>query len=229
MWEETKDIFYADWDFLPLKTYTNIHEGNALTMDWNKIIPSYACHYIMGNPPFVGYTLQSKSQKEDLKQLFKDVRNLDYVAGWFLKACGFIANTNVEVAFVATNSIIQGEQVISIWKNIMKRYNIVFNFAYRTFKWNSEASEKAHVYVVIIGFSDKKFLIKNKKIYTGDSFKLVQHINPYLLDMDDIFIQERSKPLGTKKIIIKGSQPTDHGNLILKKRKRRISFKRTKN
>ncbi len=163
MWEETKDIFYADWDFLPLKTYTNIHEGNALTMDWNKIIPSYACHYIMGNPPFVGYTLQSKSQKEDLKQLFKDVRNLDYVAGWFLKACGFIANTNVEVAFVATNSIIQGEQVISIWKNIMKRYNIVFNFAYRTFKWNSEASEKAHVYVVIIGFSDKKFLIKNKK------------------------------------------------------------------
>lgn len=122
MLEETKDIFYADWDFLPLKTYTHIHEGNALTMDWNNVIPNYACHYIMGNPPFVGYGLQTKEQKQDIKNIYVDENNkplrnagkIDFVAGWYYKAAQYIYKTNIQVAFVSTNSITQGDQVYPV-------------------------------------------------------------------------------------------------------------------
>lgn len=105
MLEETKDIFYADWDFLPLKTYTHIHEGNALTIDWNNVIPNYVCSYIMGKPPFIGYKLQNASQKADLKDLNIKAKSVDYVTGWYYKACSYMKDTKIKTAFVSTNSI----------------------------------------------------------------------------------------------------------------------------
>ena len=216
MMKETQDLVYApNWDFLPLKTYTKIHEGNALRMDWNKILPNYACHFVMGNPPFLGYTQQSKEQKADLEPLFGKIHNIDYVAGWYAKACDYIQGTKIQVAFVSTNSITQGEQVLSVWQNLMSKYDITFNFAYRSFKWNSEASQQAHVHVVIIGFSDTQTQKKEKFIYNNSKVTQVKNINPYLVGMDNIFIQKRSEPLNAEIQINKGNQPTDHGNLLL--------------
>lgn len=216
MMKETQDLLYApDWDFLPLKTYTKIHEGNALRMDWNKILPNYACHFVMGNPPFLGYTQQNKEQKADLEPLFGKIHNIDYVAGWYAKACDYIQGTKIQVAFVSTNSITQGEQVLSVWQNLMSKYDITFNFAYRSFKWNSEASQQAHVHVVIIGFSDTQTQKKEKFIYNNSKVTQVKNINPYLVGMDNIFIQKRSEPLNAEIQINKGNQPTDHGNLLL--------------
>lgn len=216
MMKETQDLVYApDWDFLPLKTYTKIHEGNALRMDWNKILPNYACHFVMGNPPFLGYTQQNKEQKADLEPLFGKIHNIDYVAGWYAKACDYIQGTKIQVAFVSTNSITQGEQVLSVWQNLMSKYDITFNFAYRSFKWNSEASQQAHVHVVIIGFSDTQAQKKEKFIYNNSKVTQVKNINPYLVGMDNIFIQKRSEPLNAEIQINKGNQPTDHGNLLL--------------
>ena len=216
MMKETQDLVYApDWDFLPLKTYTKIHEGNALRMDWNKILPNYACHFVMGNPPFLGYTQQNKEQKADLEPLFGKIHNIDYVAGWYAKACDYIQGTKIQVAFVSTNSITQGEQVLSVWQNLMSKYDITFNFAYRSFKWNSEASQQAHVHVVIIGFSDTQTQKKEKFIYNNSKVTQVKNINPYLVGMDNIFIQKRSEPLNAEIQINKGNQPTDHGNLLL--------------
>lgn len=216
MMKETQDLVYApDWDFLPLKTYTKIHEGNALRMDWNKILPNYACHFVMGNPPFLGYTQQNKEQKADLEPLFGKIHNIDYVAGWYAKACDYIQGTKIQVAFVSTNSITQGEQILSVWQNLMSKYDITFNFAYRSFKWNSEASQQAHVHVVIIGFSDTQAQKKEKFIYNNSKVTQVKNINPYLVGMDNIFIQKRSEPLNAEIQINKGNQPTDHGNLLL--------------
>ena len=216
MMKETQDLVYApNWDFLPLKTYTKIHEGNALRMDWNKILPNYACHFVMGNPPFLGYTQQNKEQKADLEPLFGKIHNIDYVAGWYAKACDYIQGTKIQVAFVSTNSITQGEQVLSVWQNLMSKYDITFNFAYRSFKWNSEASQQAHVHVVIIGFSDTQTQKKEKFIYNNSKVTQVKNINPYLVGMDNIFIQKRSEPLNAEIQINKGNQPTDHGNLLL--------------
>lgn len=226
MWEETKDIFYADWDFLPLKTYINIHEGNALLMDWNKIIPNYACHYIMGNPPFIGYTQQNKMQKKDLKALFCKAKNIDYVTGWYIKASQYIQKNNIQVAFVSTNSITEGEQVSAIWVNLKEKYNIEINFAYRTFVWDSEASEKAHVHVVIIGFSYRKYAWKTKKLYIDNHYRLEKHINFYLLPMEDIFVKKHQKPLNGNLIAKRGSQPTDGGNLILSEKEKNSLIKK---
>lgn len=217
MMEETKDIFYANWQFLPLKTYTHIHEGNALKMDWNKVIEAYGCHFIMGNPPFLGYTQQNKEQKADLEPLFGKTHNIDYVAGWYAKACDYIKGTNAQVAFVSTNSITQGEQVLSIWQNLMTKYDITINFAYRTFKWNSEATQKAHVHVVIISFSNKKSQKQDKCIYDGTKIIKAKHINPYLIAMEDVFIEKHRTPLNAENKITKGSSPTDHGYLLLNK------------
>lgn len=216
MMKETQDLVYApDWDFLPLKTYTKIHEGNALKMGWNKVLPNYACHYVIGNPPFLGYTQQNKEQKADLEPLFGKIHNIDYVAGWYAKACDYIQGTKIQVAFVSTNSITQGEQILSVWQNLMSKYDITFNFAYRSFKWNSEASQQAHVHVVIIGFSDTQAQKKEKFIYNNSKVTQVKNINPYLVGMDNIFIQKRSEPLNAEIQINKGNQPTDHGNLLL--------------
>lgn len=215
--KETSAIAGRAIDFLPLKTNAYIHEGNALRIDWSEVIAPEKLNYIMGNPPFVGYTYQSKEQKEDLAAIMKDFgSNIDYVAGWYMKAAQMMAqNPAIRAALVSTNSITQGEQVAAIWKPLFEQYGIHFDFAYRTFRWDSEADIKAHVHCVIIGFS----ITDNpapKRLYLPDgTYSQCANINGYLLDAPDIFIVNRKKPLCDVPEMVKGSQPTDGGNLIL--------------
>ena len=173
--------------------------------------------YIMGNPPFVGYTFQSEEQKEDLVNIDSNIgKNIDYVAGWYIKASRLIQNTHTKCAFVSTNSISQGEQVSAIWKPICEKNNIQFDFAYRTFVWDSESSQKAHVHCIILGFSDKTSFQKEKIIFDESGQKnIVKNINPYLFDATTIFIEKRKQPLCNVSKMNKGSQPTDGGNLII--------------
>lgn len=216
MMKETQDLLYApDWNFLPLKTYTKIHEGNALRMDWNKVLPNYACHFIISNPPFVGARLQSKEQKEDLKKVFgkqKGLGNMEYVDGWYKLACDYMKGTKIKASFVSTNSVVQGDQVSLLWKNIFADKNFNFNFAYRTFKWNSEVKDKAHVHVVIIGFSYVHN--QNKVIFSELGLPtIVKNINAYLIDSNNVFITDRTEPLNAKQEIVFGSMPNDSGYL----------------
>ena len=173
--------------------------------------------YIIGNPPFVGYTFQSDRQKEDLEIVDSKInKNIDYVVGWYIKASRLIKNTKTKCAFVSTNSITQGEQVAEVWKPLFENYNIQFDFAYRTFIWDSESVQKAHVHCVILGFSDRNSIQKSKFIFDENGNRLtVKNINPYLLDAPTVFIEKRKVPLCNVSKINKGSQPTDGGNLIL--------------
>ena len=212
MLRETERIIKHEIDFLPLKSYTNIAEGNALRMDWQSLVPANL-NYIMGNPPFVGYAYQTKEQKEDLTALMKGFgNNIDYVAGWYYKSSELIQNTNTRCALVSTNSITQGEQVAAIWKPMFEKFGIHFDFAYRTFRWDSEATLKAHVHCVIIGFSHVNVA---KVIYDNDKKKEAKNINGYLLDAPDVFIEKSSKPLCDVPPMIRGSSPIDDGNLLL--------------
>jgi hypothetical protein len=222
MLEETKDIFFAaKWHFLPLKTYTHIHEGNALTMDWNDVIPDYACHYIMGNPPFIGARIMRAQQKDDLKNVcgkIKGIGNLDYVSGWYFKAAEYIQNTKIKVCFVSTNSITQGEQVPILWKHLMDDFNIVINFAYRTFVWNSEAKDKAHVHVVIIEFELKD---SSKKVIYDESGrpKIVKEIDGYLLEAPNVVIENRTTPICSFAPQARsGNKPIDGGYYLFDKK-----------
>ena len=270
MLAETERIVHQDIDFLPLKPYHNIREGNALRMDWDVIelpndIPTihiknahliyeeeanwkagepvidlkeanlivgdyqrgfksntkrYEIHYdyIIGNPPFVGYTFQSERQKEDLSIVCRECgKNIDYVAGWYHKAARLMQHSKVKAALVSTNSITQGEQVAAIWKLLIEQYGLRIDFAYSTFQWDSEASLKAHVHCVIVGFSSLYSPEpKEKTIFDGKRIIKADNINPYLLDAPTVFVDKRKKPLckGVPQMM-KGSQPTDGGNLIL--------------
>ena len=209
MLQETQEIIHQPLDFLPLKSYANIFEGNALRLDWNKIAPQV--NFIMGNPPFVGTKYQTAVQKADILNLCKDLKPLDYVTGWFFKASQFMENNSARAAFVATNSITQGEQVTPLWK-VLKSH---IDFAHKTFKWDSESTDKAAVHCVVIGFSvaDNP---KPKIIFDGDKKIFAEHINGYLQDAPDIFIEKRKAPLDkSAPPMRKGNQPTDGGNLIL--------------
>ena len=216
MMKKTEEIFHMNLDFLPLKSYTNIVEGNALRIDWNEVIPSSDLNYIMGNPPFIGQSMRSKSQTEDMKRVFAQSKaggKLDYVAGWFKKSADFMNGNQIETAFVSSNSICQGESVNLLWEMLYKE-GIFINFAYTTFKWTSEAKEKAAVMCVIVGFSNKNKLVKY--LYTGDRYKKVDHINAYLKSAPDVFIKNRSKSInkGLSKVV-QGSPPGDNGRLLL--------------
>ena len=218
MLNETERIIHQDIDFLPLKSYTNITEGNALRIDWETVVPKDHLNYIIGNPPFVGHQWRSESQQEDMRMVFNDAQKhgkLDYVACWYKKAAYLMQNTTVKCAFVSTNSITQGESVAALWSLLFGKYRAEIQFAYRTFSWTSEASLKAAVHCVIIGFTCIQS--DNKKIlFDGDRMNYVNHINGYLIGAPDIFIQSRGKPLNPQlPIMSKGSQPTDGGNLLL--------------
>ena len=202
-------------DFLPLKSYTNIIEGNALRIDWNDVVDKNELNYIMGNPPFVGARLINDNQRKDVEYIFnnwKNSGNLDYVSCWYKKSIDFIKNTCIEVALVSTSSIVEGEAVGLLWKPLMKD-KIFINFAYTSFKWNSEAKDTAQVYCVIIGFS--YIQRKDKTIFSNGISKNVEHINAYLTDAPDIFVERISKPLCNIPKMHKGCQPTDGGNLII--------------
>ena len=269
MLAETEKIVHQDIDFLPLKSYHNIREGNALRMEWNVIeckdglpqslppkaiptsipqpdfvpevinrevvrpnvelltyseaprTPGYYVFYdfIMGNPPFVGANMMNDEQRADLRYIFgtkwKNIGEMDYVSGWYKKAAEIMRiNHNTRTALVSTNSICQGEQVANLWKPIYEQYGININFAYRTFRWDSEATLKAHVHCVIVGFGceDNK---SSKVIFDNDTKREVKNINAYLMDAPNVFVESRSKPLCNVPAIRKGNQPTDGGNLII--------------
>ena len=271
MLAETERIVHKDIDFLPLKPYHNIREGNALRMDWNVIelpndIPTihiknahliyeeeakwkvgepvidlneanlivgdyqrgfksktnrYEIHYdyIIGNPPFVGANTMNDDQRADLRHIFgdkwKNIGEMDYVTGWYMKAARLMYGTNTHTALVSTNSISQGEQVANLWKPLFEQQGIHINFAYRTFRWDSEATLKAHVHCVIIGFSyaDNPNIVK--RIFDNDKEREVSNINAYLMDAPNVYVESRSKPLYNVPPIRKGNQPTDGGNLII--------------
>ena len=222
MLEETKDIVFANIDFLPLKSYTNIVEGNALEIDWETVVPKDKLSYIIGNPPFLGYSLQSPKQKADLLSVYVDENGkpyktagkIDFVSAWYFKASHIMRNTSIRTALVSTNSITQGEQVASVWKPLYERFGIHIDFAYRTFKWNSEAKNKAAVHCVIIGFSTSDNP-QNKVIYDDKAKIIAKQINPYLIDGDLIFIDSRTKPICRVSPMVYGSKPTDGGYLFL--------------
>ena len=209
MMHETEEIISKDLDFLPLKTNAYIKEGNALRIDWETVVPKSELNYIMGNPPFVGFTFMSSEQKEDIQNLFPGIKNLDFVSGWFKKASDYIKDTNIECGFVSTNSITQGETVSRLWESL----DIKINFAYQSFIWNSEVTLKAHVHCVIIGFAYQNRKIK--KLYQSDSCKIVKNINAYLCNAPDILISSRNKPLCNVPKMIYGNKPVDGGNLII--------------
>lgn len=222
MMKETEDVVHMSLDFLPLKTYANITEGNALRVDWETVVPKYKLSYIMGNPPFVGYSLQSKTQKEDILSVYVDEKGkpyktagkIDYVSGWYFKAAEMMKGTAIRSAFVSTNSITQGEQVAGVWKPLYDRFGIHIDFAHRTFRWDSEASLKAHVHCVIVGFS----IAPNRKLrqlYTAERVQYVDNINAYLVNAETVFIEARNHPISDVPVLQNGGKPTEGGFLIL--------------
>ena len=215
MMKETEDVVRMSLDFLPLKTNAHIVEGNALQMDWEDVVSKMQLNYIMGNPPFIGYTYQSTEQKADLQNTMAGIgKNIDYVSGWYFKAAQLMQSTAIRTAFVSTNSITQGEQVAGVWKPMFERLGIHIDFAHRTFRWDSEANLKAHVHCVIVGFS-VQMNPTEKLLFTSKQVQHVQNISPYLIDAPTLFIESRNKPLCNVPEICKGSQPTDGGNLIV--------------
>ena len=222
MMKETENIVHMSLDFLPLKSYANIAEGNALRLDWEGIVSKYELDYIMGNPPFVGYSLQSKEQMYDILSIYVDEKGkpyktsgkIDYVSGWYFKAAQLMQNTAIRTAFVSTNSITQGEQVAGVWKPLYDRFGIHIDFAHRTFRWDSEASLKAHVHCVIVGFSIAENQQK-KRLYTSERMQIVENINAYLLDAPLVFVESRNRVIADVPKMVYGNKPVDGGNLII--------------
>ena len=203
MLAETERIIQQEMDFLPLKSYTNIHEGNALRIDWESVVPKDHLNYIIGNPPFCGRRYRTKEQIDDVARFF-EYKDIDYVACWYWKAANLIQGTDARCAFVSTNSITQGEQVPALWENL----KVKIDFARRTFRWDSEASLKAHVHCVIIGFSAKGES-SSPVIYDGERIINATNINGYLMDAPDVYISLRSKPLSDVPLMRNGNVPLD--------------------
>ena len=220
MLHETEKIVGHEIDFLPLKTNAHIKEGNALRLDWNSVVPKEKLNYIMGNPPFVGASMMTAMQKNEAVEIFgkgKRVNSIDYVGAWYYKSVQIMAGTKIKAALVSTNSITQGEQVAPLWKKLIVENGLHILFAYRTFRWDSEADIKAHVHCVIIGFScnEDENKEKPKYIFSGKETYVAKEINPYLIDAPIVFIENRSKPISSIPILTKGNYPTDDGNFIL--------------
>ena len=221
MMKETGLMMFTHLDFLPLKHFDQIWEGNALRKDWNEVVPASELNYIMGNPPFIGARLMSKSQKDDMDHIFAGVKgagNLDYVTCWYKKCFDYMQDTKITAALVSTNSITQGEPVAILWRPLMEG-GLHIDFAYRTFIWDSEASMKAHVHCVIIGFSCS-LTKKNKVLFHDDVAERVNNINAYLVDAPDVFIDSRKKPLADVPPMVFGSMANDGGFLFLNKEER---------
>ena len=223
MFAETEGIINREMEFLPLHNNTNIHEANSLKLDWKHIISPKKLSYIIGNPPFLGYSDQSDEQKKEMLSIWKDENGkvysragkIDYVSAWYFKAAEFIQNTNIEVAFVSTNSIVQGEQVAPIWEPLFERFKININFAWTPFKWNSESSKKATVHCVILGFST--FKSKQCILYNNGVAKKVEKLSPYLIETDNILLESRTRPLDKQaKEMTTGNRPAGKALIIEK-------------
>ena len=218
MMKETEKILLVPLEFLPLKTNAFIVEGNALRVDWESVVPKSKLNYIMGNPPFVGARLMGKEQKADVNTIFpgwKNAGNLDYVCCWYKKAADIMQGTSVRSALVSTNSVSQGESVANLWKPLFDD-GVHIDFAYRTFRWDSEAKIKAHVHCVIIGFSVAASSTP-KKLFDGDRYQVANNINGYLLDGKNVFVESRSKPICNVPEIGIGNKPIDGGFYLFEK------------
>lgn len=209
---------------IPLKTSASIVHGNALQIDWNEVLPSITCNYIIGNPPFYGARNQNKEQKKEVLNVFSGIKGvgiLDYVCCWYKKASEYIKGRRIAVAFVSTNSITQGEQVGILWKHLLEDLGMHIQFAHQTFKWSNQASGKAQVFVVIIGFANTR--PKQAKLYEYETVRsepheiLVKNISGYLLATESIFIQRRSKPISNVPKMIKGNYYANSAGLIVEK------------
>lgn len=218
MLEETKNIVYGfDDDFLPLKSYVNITEGNALRIDWKDVVPPEKLSYIMGNPPFVGAMWSKGSQREDIAYVFPECEKkgqVDYVCGWYVKAAKYMNKTKIKCAFVSTNSVCQGQQVNLIWKPMLEQFQMKIDFCHHTFRWDSEANTKAQVHCIIVGFSHIS-VITRKYIFEGDYVEVVDKINGYLLNSENIFIENRKNQISGMPKMHMGVMARDGGNLIL--------------
>ena len=218
MMKETEKILLVPLEFLPLKTNAYIIEGNALRVDWESVVPKGKLNYIMGNPPFIGARLMGKEQKADVNTIFpgwKNAGNLDYVCCWYKKASDMMQGTSVRSALVSTNSVSQGESVANLWKPLFDD-GVHIDFAYRTFRWDSEAKIKAHVHCVIIGFSVAASSAP-KKLFDGDRYQVAENINGYLLDGENVFVESRSKPICNVPEIGIGNKPIDGGFYLFEK------------
>ncbi|WP_461257868.1 class I SAM-dependent DNA methyltransferase [Treponema sp. R80B11-R83G3] len=217
---------------IPLTAAASIHHANALTLDWESVISKNELSYILGNPPFLGKKEQSTQQKHELETIYhnlKGCRVLDYVTCWYKKAAQYIQGTEIECAFVSTNSICQGEQVPVLWPELMNKHGIKLNFAHQTFKWSNEARGKAAVHCVIIGFSLNERNIKKIYHYTDvaglPTETNVNQINAYLVDGPTVFIDSRSEPICKVPVMAYGSMPIDDGHLILSEEEADILIK----
>lgn len=215
MMQETEQIIHQSLEFFPLVSYANIVEADALDIEWEGVMQKGKPDYIMGNPPFIGAMMMTPEQRTQLKNVvgeLKGVGEMDYVVAWYFKAAQYIQNSAVECAFVSTNSICQGQQAVTVWKPLFEK-GVRIQFAYRTFRWDSEANIKAHVHCVIVGFSlsDRKI----KRLYDGARVKTVGNINAYLSDSDNIFIDSRSTPLCKVPPMHFGNMPRDNGGFVL--------------
>ena len=219
MLEQTSEIMDMWIEPLPLKSNENIICGNALRMDWNEVLPAEECSYIIGNPPFNGARTMSAEQKKDLQSVAQHVRNnydLDYVGGWYIKTCDMIdRNPAIKAALVSTNSICQGTQPGDLWAYLLENRQLEILFAYRTFIWNSEATDKAHVHCVIVGFAKKGHAAEEKLLFEDGNILKANNINGYLLDAPDVFVHDRKTPLSDVPEMSNGNQPRDGGHLLM--------------
>jgi hypothetical protein len=206
---------------LPLKKAATIVHGDALEKDWEDIVSKKKLSFILGNPPFIGSKIMKQSQRDQIVKQFEDADGsgvLDYVSGWYIKAAKYIQGTNIKVAFVSTNSIVQGEQTSILWGHMLHKYNIKIHFAHRTFKWSNEAKGNAAVYCVIVGFAS--FDTPNKSIFEYEDIKGEAHeikaknINPYLVDAKDLLIEKKSNPICNVPKMSFGNMPLDGGPFI---------------
>jgi len=217
-----RDMFGEYYVRIPLRASPSIVCANSLRTDWERVVPKNELSYILGNPPFVGFYLMNESQKEDMSMIFEGDKNtgvLDFVTAWYKKAAEYIQGTDIEVSFVSTNSICQGESVAPLWNLLFNKYGIKINFAHQTFRWNNEARGKAAVFCVIVGFGLKDR--KSKKLYhyiDVDSEPIessASQINAYLVDAPNVIVESRSSPLCSVPAMVYGNKPVDGGSLIL--------------
>jgi type I restriction-modification system DNA methylase subunit len=207
---------------LPLKKGAKIVHANALRIDWEDIVSKDKLSFIFGNPPFIGKSNQNSEQKKDLENVFSGIKAagvVDYVAAWYVRAAQYIQNTKIKVAFVSTNSIVQGEQVGVLWDLLLIYYQIKIHFAHRTFSWSNEAKGNAAVHCVIIGFacfdSATKIIFDYEKV-KGEPHQIkAKNINPYLIDGKDIVLHPRETTICSVPKVVWGNKPVDGGNLIL--------------
>lgn len=206
---------------LPLKKSAKIIHADALETDWENVVSKNELSYVIGNPPFIGSRIMNQSQKEGLINVFENAKNigdLDYVTGWYIKAAKYIQHTKIVVAFVSTNSIVQGLQTSLLWKPMFEQYNIKIHFAHRTFKWSNEAKGNAAVYCVIVGFAN--YDTNNKIIFEYEDIKGEAHeikaknINAYLIDAKNIFIDRKQNSICSVPEMNFGNMPADGGEFL---------------